>query len=75
MVLYWIWSNDHTCSKQLSLGEYLEKIRKHFVDIIEELSRRYSWDMFLLLGLYCKYNKSNKRFEKKVFIAFMEQSY
>ena len=57
-------SDGDTYFKQLSLGQYLDKMRKHFVDIIEELkSRRFSWKLFLLLELYFEYNGSDKKVE------------
>ena len=42
-------SDSNTYFKQLLLGQYLEDMRKHFVDTIEELkSTRFLWKIYSL---------------------------
>lgn len=44
-------------------------MRKHFIDITEELkSIRSSWKMYSLLGLYYKYTENDKTVERKIYI-------
>ena len=44
-------------------------MRKHFIDITEELkSMRSSWKMYSILGLYYKYTENDKTVERKMYI-------
>ena len=44
-------------------------MRKHFIDITEELkSMRSSWKMYSILGLYYKYTENDKTVERKIYI-------
>ena len=58
------------------MEEYLEKMRKHFVDVIEELkSTRFLWKIYLILRLYFEYYKSDRNIEKEMFIHSFHQKF
>ena len=62
-------SDGDTYFKELSLQNYLEKMTKHTVDIIEKLkSTGSSWKMYLAVGLFFEYVKNDKKAKREMFI-------
>ena len=62
-------SDGDTYFKELSLQNYLEKMTKHIVDIIEKLkSTGSSWKMYLAVGLFFEYVKNDKKAKREMFI-------
>ena len=67
--------DGNTYFKTLSTGEYFEKMKTHFTDLIEELkSTGSSWKIKLIAKVVCKYDRDDRKVKTKIFIHSIKET-